>query len=279
MFANKGEAQLMATVIDTATLNQLLLDAFSGKMTWLEASKKHTLDDLIETLFKTRALTEKTITGLTDAQVSVVVQSTPIWSISEMITHLIYSQNFYYNQLLDITTSQLPHLLEAAQGFGEGAVIGKSADELLTELRQATERLTSVITQTRDNHVPDKITDTGPKFFGRVDYQTWILLLLGHEVDHVRQGIIMRRMVRGGMETTTAKAVTGELSALPTAENAISPEAPPTINLMVPTEAALNAVETTPATTPTPVPSAEPKIEASDSAPTVGSPPDKKPEM
>ncbi len=183
-------------MIDTNTLNRLLFDAFSGKMTWLDASKCHPLDEFIETFYKTRELTEKTISDLTDAQVSFIIQGSPTWSISEMVTHLIYSQNYYHNSILDMGTTQLPHILEAARGFGEGAQVGKPADELRTQLRLATGRITEAVEQTRKTFMPDKIVDTGPKFFGRVDYPTWILLLLGHEVDHVRQGIIMRRAAR-----------------------------------------------------------------------------------
>jgi hypothetical protein len=34
------------------------------------------------------------------------------------------------------------------------------------------------------------------EFFGVCNYQTWVLLLLGHEVDHLRQIIAMRRLAR-----------------------------------------------------------------------------------
>lgn len=111
----------------------------------------------------------------------------------------VYSQNFYYNQLLDITTSELPHILEAAKGFGEGAKIGRPATELRDNLVKATGVITAAIAQTRTNYDVARITDTGPRFFGKVNYPTWILLLLGHEVDHVRQGIVMRRAARAAV--------------------------------------------------------------------------------
>jgi hypothetical protein len=183
-------------MIDTPTLNQLLLDAFSGQITWITASKRHTLDEFIDTFYKTRQLSERTISDLTDAQVSYVINGNPTWSISEMITHLIYSQNFYYNKILDMATSELPHMIEAAQGFGEGAKLGIPAEELRKNLKDATARIIDAIEQTHKAHDPEKIMDTGPQFFGKVDYRTWILLLLGHEVDHVRQGIVMRRAAK-----------------------------------------------------------------------------------
>jgi hypothetical protein len=183
-------------MIETANLNQLLLEAFSGKCTWLEASTKYSLEEYIEAFQRTRAAMKKTIADLTDAQVSFSIQQNPIWSISEMVTHLIYSQNFYYNQLLDITTSELPHIVEAAKGFGEGAKVGRPAIELRADLDKATVLIEEVIEKTHKNNDPNKITDTGRNFFGKVNYQTWILLLLGHETDHVRQGILMRRAAR-----------------------------------------------------------------------------------
>src|SRR5437773_2119209 len=49
-----------------------------------------------------------------------------------------YSQHFYHNQLLDITTSELPHIAEAAKGFGEGARRNLPAAELRNMLDAAT---------------------------------------------------------------------------------------------------------------------------------------------
>ena len=115
----------------------------------------------------------------------------------------VYSQNFYYNQLLDITTSELPHIVEAAKGFGEGAIVGRPADELRENLLKATGVITDAIAKTRMTYDVTRITDTGPRFFGKVNYPTWILLLLGHEVDHVRQGIVMRRAARAVMRGTS----------------------------------------------------------------------------
>jgi hypothetical protein len=184
-------------MIETAALNQLLLDAFSGKMTWLEASTKYPLDEFIETFYRTREVMERTIADLTDPQVAYIIEGNPAWSISETITHLIYSQNAYYNWLLDITTSELPHIAEAARGFGEGSKQNMAANTLRENLAQATARIKEGIEQTRHHQKPDVITDTA--LFGKCNYVTWILLLLGHEVDHVRQAIVMRRAARAAV--------------------------------------------------------------------------------
>lgn len=186
-------------MIETQTLNALLLEAFSGKITWLQASMRYPLDEFIDAFHRTRALMEKTVGDMTDSQVAYTADANPTWSISEAVTHLIYSQGFYHNQLLDITTSQLPHILEAAKGFGEGAKQNISAEELRTNLGKATATIYDAIEKTRGTHDPKRITRS--PFFGDVNYETWILLMLGHEVDHIRQSILMRRLARAATRT------------------------------------------------------------------------------
>ena len=102
-------------------LNPLILAAFTRETTWLEASTRHPLDEFIDTFYQTRVRTEKVLENLTDKQVAYASPVHSLWSLSESVTHLVYTQGFYHNKLLDISTSQLPHIVEAARGFGEGA--------------------------------------------------------------------------------------------------------------------------------------------------------------
>ena len=184
-------------MLDTTALNQLLLEGFSGKITWLEASTRYSLEEFIEAFKRTRELMQKNLDGLTDAQVSFVIEGNPTWSISEMVTHLIYSQAAYHNNLLEITNSELPHIAEAAKGFGEGAKMGIPAAELRENLVKATAQIYDAIDRTKGNNDSSRITSN--PLFGKCNYQTWVLLLLGHETDHVRQGIVMRRAARAAM--------------------------------------------------------------------------------
>lgn len=85
-------------------------------------------------------------------------------------------------------------MVEAARGMGEGAKPGIPAQELRRRLAAATEQIQSAIENTRHTYDPHK-TETN-ELFGVCNYQTWILLLLGHEVDHLRQIIAMRRLSR-----------------------------------------------------------------------------------
>jgi uncharacterized damage-inducible protein DinB len=182
---------------DIAAIGQTILDAFTGKMTWLEASDKHPLEDVIATFYRTRVAMQKLLENMSDKQVAYHDPNTPVWSLSETVTHLVFSQAGYYNQLLEITTSDLPHIAEAAKGFGEGAKAGIRADDLRSILQQATESIRLGIENTKEHQKSENITTNA--LFGRVNYQTWMLLLLGHEMDHVRQATLMRRLARAAI--------------------------------------------------------------------------------
>src|SRR5436190_629840 len=108
-------------MIDLDILGPIILEAFTHKTTWLEASTRYSLDEFIESFYDTRPRVETALESLTDIQVAFASPIHPFWSISESVTHLIYSQGYYLNKLLEISTSQLPHAVEAARGFGEGA--------------------------------------------------------------------------------------------------------------------------------------------------------------
>jgi uncharacterized damage-inducible protein DinB len=182
-------------MIETSILSQLIHDAFSGKITWLEAASRYPVEDFIASFKRTLETMIKTIDGLTDAQVAHIVPGNPMWSISEMVTHLIYSQNSYYNMILVLAPNTgLPHIAEAARGFGEGAKRYVAADELRENLKNATETIVAGFEKTLDTQNPTVLRDSG--LFGPVNYAASILLLLGHEMDHVRQAVLMRRAAR-----------------------------------------------------------------------------------
>ncbi|MBC7878900.1 MAG: DinB family protein [Anaerolineales bacterium] len=177
-------------MINSDDLNPLLLSAFTKEITWLEASTRFSLDELIDTFYRTRERTRASLDGLTDAQVAYSSTVHPFWSISESVSHLIFTQGFYHNKLLDISTSQLAHAVEAARGFGEGSQLNVPASELTSSLTTATNRIHVVIEGTRKNHNPEKIEVNSA--FGKCTYNTWLLLMLAHEVDHLRQVVAMR---------------------------------------------------------------------------------------
>ncbi|MFN8413337.1 MAG: DinB family protein [Anaerolineales bacterium] len=177
-------------MINSDVLNPLLLSAFTKEITWLEASTRFPLDEFIDTFYRTRERTRVNIDGLTDEQVAFSSTVHPFWSISESITHLVFSQGFYHNKLLDISTSQLAHAIEAPRGFGEGAKVNIPSTELIASLNTATTRIRVVIEGTRKDHNPEKVEFNS--VFGQCTYTTWMVLLLAHEVDHLRQIVAMR---------------------------------------------------------------------------------------
>lgn len=181
-------------MINSDLLNPLLLSAVSREVTWLEASTRFPLDEFIDTFYRTRERTRASIEDLTDEQVAFSSTVHPFWSISESVTHLIFTQGFYHNKLLDITTSQLAHAVEAPRGFGEGAKVNIPTNELIASLNAATSRIRVVIEGTRKDHNPEKVEFNSA--FGQCTYGTWMLLLLGHEVDHLRQIAAMRSLAR-----------------------------------------------------------------------------------
>lgn len=186
--------------IQRQALNQLIFDAFTRNITWLEASTRFPLEDFILAFQQTRASMLKTLDGLNDQQVDYQELSSPLWSLSETVTHLIYSQNYYYNSLLDITNLALPHILEAARGFGEGSKRGVPAAKLLNSLQAATETIMAIIEATRQNADPKRTNSNTP--FGEMNYHSWILTLLAHEIDHVRQAVVMRRLAKAAIPSS-----------------------------------------------------------------------------
>lgn len=181
-------------MLSSDIVNPLINSAFAREITWIEASTRHPLDEFIETFYNTRKRIQETLDGMTDAQVAFASSAHSVWSVSESVTHLIYSQGYYINKLLDITTSALPHIAEAARGFGEGAKTGRPAEELRKRLVFATEQITTAIEGTRRSYDPVKTENN--EAFGLCNYQTWTLLLLAHETDHLKQIVAMRRLAR-----------------------------------------------------------------------------------
>jgi len=181
-------------MLSSDILNPLLHAAFTREITWFDASERYPLDEFIETFYNTRTRVEESLDGMTDSQVAFASPVYSLWSVSESITHLIYTQGYYINKLLDITTSSLPHIIEAARGFGEGAITGVLADELRSQMVVATEQVGIAMEGTRNYHDPEK-TEAN-ELFGACNYQTWVFLLLAHEVDHLKQIVAMRRLAR-----------------------------------------------------------------------------------
>jgi hypothetical protein len=181
-------------MINSDILTPLLLSAFNREITWLDLSTRFPLDEFIDTFYRTRERTRANLEDLTDQQAAFASPVHPFWSISESITHLVFTQGFYHNKLLDISTSQLAHAVESPRGFGEGAKMNIPVNDLTASLTAATSKIRVVIEGTRKNHKEDNIEVHS--VFGQCTYNTWMLLLLAHEVDHLRQIAAVRGLAR-----------------------------------------------------------------------------------
>jgi hypothetical protein len=89
-------------ILSTETLNALLLEAFSRQTNWMDAATRYPVEDFIDTFYAIRTLMQKTIADLGDAEAWFASPVHPFWSICETITHLVYTQGFYPNKLLDL---------------------------------------------------------------------------------------------------------------------------------------------------------------------------------
>jgi uncharacterized damage-inducible protein DinB len=186
-------------IIEPKAIGDIALQVWGNKLTWLQASERFNLDDMIETFYSTRAAMQRALAGLSDAQVAYSAPENPTWSLSETVTHLIYSQNSYHNALVNssnLANVPLLHMTEAARGYGEGAKQNQPAEQLRTDLEAATVRIREVLDRTRNDHT-NTILKT--PLFGDANYETFMLLMLGHELDHVRQALLMRRLSRAAV--------------------------------------------------------------------------------
>lgn len=181
-------------MLDPTTLGPLFAEAFSRQITFVEAASRYPVDEWIETFQTARAGMLEVLEGLTDAQVAYAAQANPLWSISETITHLALTQNLHYNLMLEQAPTQLPHMAEAARGGGEGARTQVPVAELRTLLEEATERINAALTATRQTHDPQKMFEM--PIFGPMNYAGLLLILTAHELDHLRQTRLMRRIAK-----------------------------------------------------------------------------------
>lgn len=184
-------------IIETKAFNQLIFDAFTRKINWLEASSRYPVVDFFDTFLSTRAALRRLLNNLTDAQASYHEPGATTWSISETVTHLVFTQNSFYNAMLDITSIELPHIAEAARGFGEGSKLGVATEELRRALDDATQRIEAAFPLTLALNDPNKIVRN--PLFGELNFSAWVLLLAGHEGDHYRQAAVIRRLARAAL--------------------------------------------------------------------------------
>lgn len=153
-------------------------------MTWLEASNQYSLDEFIDTFFYTRERTQELLDGLKRLS-SCVRFRCPSLLVDQRVDYTFG----LFARLLSQHPAGYRHQPVAARRrsrarTGEGAKQNMPAEQLHKNLQFATEQIHTAIEGTRGNHDPEKAVTNS--IFGVCTYKTWVLLLLAHEVDHLR---------------------------------------------------------------------------------------------
>lgn len=182
------------SMLDPTTLAPLFTDAFSRQISFNEAASRYPIDEWIETFRAARAGMFEVLDGLTDAQAAYASPSHSMWSLSETFSHIAFSQALQYNVLLDQAPTMLPHMAEAPRGGGEGAKTSLPVTELRAQLEKATALINEALDATRPTHDPQRVVDM--PIFGPVNYAGILFILVAHELDHLRQARLMRRLAR-----------------------------------------------------------------------------------
>lgn len=106
------------------------------------------------------------------------------WSATEAISHLIATQNWYLlhmNRLL----GRREHFDVMVRGLGDHARQDISREDLVRELRAATQRLAAFIEAVPDD--ADLSARRSSTFFGDLSLRGWALLAIYHDLDHLAQ--------------------------------------------------------------------------------------------
>lgn len=106
------------------------------------------------------------------------------WSATEAVSHLIATQNWYLlhmNRLL----GRREHFDVMVRGLGDLARQDVPREELVRELRAATERLVGFIEAVPGD--ADLSVRRSSTFFGDLGMRGWALLAIYHDLDHLEQ--------------------------------------------------------------------------------------------
>ncbi len=179
--------------IELETLRKWVGEVFQGKHTFYEVSNRFTAEELIDTFKRVRAKTARALSDLSDSDVAVSLAEGS-WSISEMITHLVHTQENYEAALFNFATASFAPSLVIAREFGSGAQSNLSAKALQRLLEDATDRANNVFERTLFFYDPLKIIDHPA--YGQSNYNSWLFYLLMHEADHGMQAYTLMQQLQ-----------------------------------------------------------------------------------
>jgi len=177
---------------DPDNFRRLVMSAFSGKITFLDASNQFTADEIIESFHRVRRATVRALDHLSDDQVK-TAPADGSWSISQMVSHLVYTQENYDTALMNFASVSFAPTLIVAREFGAGAQIDLGVEQLRRLLEEATERIDNTFERTRFFYDPFKIIPHPA--YGDAGYTTWLVFLLMHEIDHGTQVVRLQEQL------------------------------------------------------------------------------------
>ena len=178
------------TYDDLRTLRERIAN---GELTIEQAGSLHTLADLADALRMTRATLQALVEGWSQAQLQwqppAAQSETPVngedrWSATEIVTHMIATENWYLMHMGRLVGKR-EHFDVMPRGLGDHASNDVSKEELAARLSAATERMLSDIAALPAD--ADLNTRRDSTFFGELGLRGWVMLAIVHDLDHTAQ--------------------------------------------------------------------------------------------
>lgn len=154
-----------------------------------EEATRYTLAELAEALRMTRGMLQALADGWTQEQLLARPAGEggmhdDYWSATEALTHLVVTQNWYMLHMGRLLGrheqfERMPH------GLGDQARQDLTKDELRRTLSEATERLLGYVASIPAD--ADLTAARSSTFFGDLSLRGWVMLAVGHDLDHLAQ--------------------------------------------------------------------------------------------
>jgi hypothetical protein len=185
--------------LDTMTLDAMLSAVYRAGRPATEigglisdGATPYTVQDLADAFATLRRTMQRLIAGMSSAQLDWSPDANT-FSLSEIFSHVAMAQNLTYNLLLDNAASDLPHIDPVPRSAGGGSERSVPLAELQARLTKATEMLTGLI-QTVIVSAEGSTRLSRHPLFGNMTAKGALLFQLGHDLDHLKQAQLLRRM-------------------------------------------------------------------------------------
>ncbi len=169
--------------LDAATMDKAFTSFSLNDLNLSAVANEYSVEELIRAFLRQREELRVLLNDLDDEQVN-YNPDPENFSISEIISHIVTSQNGTYNALLELSNIVLPFLDHVSYMPGAGAKKHLTAKMCQQMLNEATEDLSDIMRQSaRIEHFESKEYPG----LGTMNLNSWIVFQLGHDLDHLRQ--------------------------------------------------------------------------------------------